>query len=1012
MDLSKWRRAALALGLALTGAACTSGGGGDGEGGGLTIVSCSLGCSSSDSSGGQVSCGITDVFLNQEIRITFSQPLDLNTVSNNSFRMVEVDTGRTPPGTFRLDSTNPRVLVYRPQLTFDSTGNPVFGLTQNQTYRLTLPGVSQGDLGPFIRSTSGESLQTRLLCTLLASRGVFDTTPGRPTYDMTVTRVETYDANDDPATFSEAPAAGATQVFRLSEIEIEFDDVMNPATLVNPVSGTSNTISVSVDPDGDPADDSDQVPVDGEFTITIDQTALVTTVVFRPTIGFPSAGSDLLNPRRIVVNLSASIADLGSNGIVAPGNTVFTPEVITFPVVEVLEDFTTSNFEDSTHSGSPWGPDTLAPGLGGGSGRLGDLIIPAGSDITLNTDSEDFTDSLFDDPAVFNLANLVEPVDPFRVDGGQFEFARLLVEAGAALRFEGSNPARLFVRGECIIQGTLDLSGLNSPNHDSEDSGGFGGTPDTPGAGGSLGGDGGQRPDGGEWVAVQGAGVDNPNDPGPVDPSDPAQYTLVNGQDGQGVLFPDAAGPGRVAGGNGGLAWPQPDVLPAPDDDWRFPENPMDNMTFPYDPQFFCQITAPGGVGAGGAYSLSGFVGQNYSLGVTVPPQAAISLGGDAADLALDAVSRSLDPDLGFLRGGSGGGGGGGHLFGTTVNGLLFNNCAIAPVGDLEVNFFAPHSGAAGGSSGGALQIQTGDRLVVNGVIDASGGNGGGSIGADGLAAPGGGGSGGAILLQGGSVVVQSIPGRLDVSGGVGGIGPNTGSSGRAIGGAGGPGLVRIETGDTLLDASVEGIKVTPDEATLVDSYGPGASSLDVVSTALWDGVGDGNAGFSGAQSCWFSESDLTDPDNPTQPIQNFFQLEFEPDGAELGWDMLLRVQGFADPQSYRGENDITGPGGLSLQDLWGDDFGAGPVVVRFQGAKAVGSLDQPCSVPLAGLESQLVPGSLTGWVDAPFLLQSFFADPALTPNIFRFIVIWDSNDPSFPVIEGVEQISIRLRPD
>ena len=42
---------------------------------------------------------------------------------------------------------------------------------------------------------------------------------------------------------------------------------MNPLTLVDPVTMTSQTIQVMVDPDGDTTDASDQVVVAGSFTI-------------------------------------------------------------------------------------------------------------------------------------------------------------------------------------------------------------------------------------------------------------------------------------------------------------------------------------------------------------------------------------------------------------------------------------------------------------------------------------------------------------------------------------------------------------------------------------------------------------------------------------------------------------------------------------------------------------------------------------------------------------------------
>ena len=64
--------------------------------------------------------------------------------------------------------------------------------------------------------------------------------PGPPFVVTTVDVVTSYDAGGNPATFDEdVPAQGAINVFRLSPIRFLFNDVMNPGTLVNPVTGQS-----------------------------------------------------------------------------------------------------------------------------------------------------------------------------------------------------------------------------------------------------------------------------------------------------------------------------------------------------------------------------------------------------------------------------------------------------------------------------------------------------------------------------------------------------------------------------------------------------------------------------------------------------------------------------------------------------------------------------------------------------------------------------------------------------
>ena len=983
---------ALVLGLAT---ACSGGGGGDG-GSSLNINTCSLGCTVGSTN--QATCGVTDVFVNQEIRVTFTRPIDPTTVDNNTFQVADVATGAVPPATFSIDPTDDRVLIYRPQLTFDSGGNPIFGLTEDATYTFKIPGQAIDTIGPYIESTAGAANQTRLLCTLQATRGIFDANPGPPSVEVFVDVVASFDGNGDPDVIDfDQPASGATDVWRSSDILMTFDDVMNPATLVNPISGISNTITVKVDADGDTSDPSDQVTLPGLFSIAIDQDAQTTTVTFTPDGGFPSAGTDPSFARRIVVDLPETIFDLGGNSLSNAGMIVFTPEVISFDPIDIAEDFESNTLEDSARSGSIWNDaGRLSSGqaggsaiLGGGSGRLGDLFIPSGVDVTLSTDSESFTDPAFDDPAVYDPRLIVDPVffgQPDTVNGGVFEFSSIQVDAGGVLRFAGSNPARLLVRGEVIVQGVIDVSGASSPDHDSVSFlGGLGGQA---GPGGRPGGDGGQRPDGEAFTGVN--GVDNPNDP--------LVYDEVNGQPGGGIDFPNSLAPtDEVAEGAGGLAWPQPTSV---DPSLRFPNDPTDLAGMQFERRQRCAVIGPGGVGEGGAYALDGTAGDyqerlnglNQDDPFTAPPD---SGGGDADELMLDAAARTLDPNLGYLRAGASGSGGGGHLQETRNNGQILNDCQVASSGSLTIVDFQSHSSAGGGGAGGALQVQAGRRIVHNGIVDASGGDGGSFlVGTQELAQPGGGAAGGGVLFQAPNVQVQNVPGRFDIRGGIGGLGANN-----SLGGDGSPGLIRLETFDSILDLTGEAAKVLPSIAELDDVYGVGPEAI--LSTGFWTPSGLALEGLSGAQSCWI------------RPNGNFFVLQFaedDPVSGAPGWDMNLIIDGFSDPQSYRGENDLFND---TLENVFGNVLGSAPVVVRFQGARVAGTLPNPCDVILNGTGSPLLPGSLTGWVDHPSDLNTFFGgDPNQAPNIIRFVVIWDATQAEFVGLRGIEDISFSAQPD
>ena len=83
------------LGLQFSLSGCSHGSG-DNEagqfGGDMHVVSCSLGCTNGNG-GEQVFCSIINTFQNQEISVSFSEPIDLFSVNSSSFRVVNVANG-------------------------------------------------------------------------------------------------------------------------------------------------------------------------------------------------------------------------------------------------------------------------------------------------------------------------------------------------------------------------------------------------------------------------------------------------------------------------------------------------------------------------------------------------------------------------------------------------------------------------------------------------------------------------------------------------------------------------------------------------------------------------------------------------------------------------------------------------------------------------------------------------------------------------------------------------------
>ncbi|HTF88571.1 MAG TPA: Ig-like domain-containing protein [Planctomycetota bacterium] len=1102
--------AVLALGLAGLFSSCSKSS--SGATGAMFIESCTLSCSSNGATGGQISCGVINTTQNQEIGVLFSKPVQFSSVSKQSFQVSDAATGTVPPGTYLIDPFDSRRVIFRPSLTFDTSGNPVFGFQPGASYTVIIPGTKQGDSPPFIRSTGGTENATRLSCAI-TTQGIGDPVAGPPAVAVFV----------DTVAGPGVTANGAVGVLLTTKITMVFNDLMNIGTLVIPGTGQSPTITVKLDPDGNVANTLDQVLIQGSFTFNLDQVSLQTTVVFTPSNPFPSAGSNLASPRKVIVNLPVGIKDLTGNSLGNAGPVLFTPQFISFPPVLLPpggEQFTTLANCDQNRTGAFWGEATagrLTPGLGGGSGRLGDLKVAAGEVRTLHTSptfgtgfikfnlsgpldgdtidmngvqltvtdfaggfpgfvefenqfpaltlnnlvqafnnspdpllagatfSQETGDTLridfdtagatgtsftFDaykivpplnihvpttsvifmsgptipggtahlldgvDQETFAAGDLLDNFDyqaspggtpnPINVADGIFEFATVNIETGGVLRFDGSKPARLLVRGKATLNGLIDASGESKVPHPSDSPPGQLGGRGGPNAG--KGGAGADRPDNtGSDLMI------NPNN----DPFRPFDFGVVN----PGGFFQGRAGTGvgqigTIAAGPGGTQYPS-----------AFPSSRTNIGSM--QTNGICESEQVGGAGGGGGYSLDGGTGVAQAVtpvaiqgASNTPPDTA---GGDSSNVGLEPPGatpnkRKLTPEKGFLKGGSGGGGGGGHVSQTKTNGTGFPDPCIS--GGASINRFRSHSGGAGGGGGGAIQFQAGRSIILAGGMDATGGFGGGADNNpspqwDGarLAAPGGGGSGGAILLQARTLLLSAVPSRMSIAGGAGGVG-FTGS----LGGHGGAGLARVEAATTPSAAAVAAI-LDP-----IDPLDP--NSINYLSVGTWVRARQAPASFQGGESCWM------------RPTGAFFSLQFADDAVgDPGWDMDLILNfGQGDVTvPYRAPNGIL-PGQMTYEQFWGQlldrdllpgEVGA-PVIVRFQGAKLSGQMPDPCNVDISGPNSPLSPGSLTPWVRHPSELNNF---PQL-PDMIRFVIIFDASKLDFQNIVGVTNVHVKGLPN
>jgi hypothetical protein len=117
-----------------------------------------------------------------------------------------------------------------------------------------------------------------------------------------------------------------------------------------------------------------------------------------------------------------------------------------------------------------------------------------------------------------------------------------------------------------------------------------------------------------------------------------------------------------------------------------------------------------------------------------------------------------------------------------------------------------------------------------------------------------------------------------------------------------------------------------------------------------------------------------------------------EDDMSGPGWDMdvLWQPAAVEMPIPYRASSATFGASGF--EGAFGNILGeaglpGSPIVVRFQGARTSAALGNPCNVALSGPTSEIIPGSLTTWVDHPAKLNGSGV------NIIRYTIMFDNTD-------------------
>ncbi len=614
------------------------------------VASCNLGCTGTG-------CTMTDIAVNQMLIFRFNNDVDPSSVNQDTFS-IKTAEGTSPTGKYVV---NGATVFFVPEIR--EVGNQTFfGFTKGATYTIYLPAGSSASRS--LVSTAGIALQRPLSCTVRVSKDVIDLDGKPPEARMVV-------------------PSKTTGVDNRTQIVLEFSEYIIPSTALN-----NDAVRIVVY-QKDPATGM-QVPAKRE--VQVDQLKNWAQLTLTPKVVLPG---DI----NVMVTLNAVIRDL-SGKTIRPKSFYFRTAKTQVQPEAIAETFDDSNMMDPSRSGAAWGKGFLQAGRIGGSGILGDFDYRVGSKKVGNA-------------YVFNTDHTTIPAQvtldgqEHQVTDGVYEFANFHVPAGITVRFEGTHPVKILVRGNINIEGTLDVSGHTTTEVAKWNSKVEAGVP------GGLGGPGG---------AAGGAGGSEPGKGTP------------QGKNGQDMLLP-AGHPKKgqeVGTGGKGSAEDPPNLDPK-------------KVTLDYYTVSSIQLSFPGGGGGsatpGGLGSLTEKPGFHPKHGAPVTASKGFPF------LPLSQGKSSL---FQLLVGGAGGGGTG-----------------VCPWGSFNSATPTWNRGNGGGGGGGALALRAGGNLTVQSTATllARGGAGGGAGATSGSGlAPGGGGGGGVLVFQAGKLIL--INGNLDVQGG------------------------------------------------------------------------------------------------------------------------------------------------------------------------------------------------------------------------------------------------------
>lgn len=692
------------------------------------IISCDLGCS-------QVGCAVTQIAENQALRFKFSDAVDKRTVNGSSIS-IRTATGVAPAGDFEVVGSE---VVFRPRVS-TLNGVSTFGFARNEQYIISLAGGAS--IAQSVTNLSGDGLSNEFTCTVVASEGILDQDGESPTVELV-----------SPTDLVGAPV-NPTIVLRFSEL-IDTTPLQVPLSEASPI----RVVFRGRLPDGECDSDADGIALEGLPQISTEFVGSreVSVVTFLPT--------DLPGNSCLTVRVTADLRDLSGRSAVPAKFVILTEAGVPSPIT-IRETFANNAQQELQISGGTWGgaPSGARPARIGWDGRHGAF------NATLGVAQPN---GVF----VWNVDNLVIPATSsatglsYQVTDGRFFFTEMEIPENQTIRFVGSVPPVIHVRGRCDIRGKIEVNGVDAPSQlatsglaqnqlvttfATNQPANLTGQPGTfGGVGGGRGGAGGNRCLNSGPILVGGINV-------------------TAGQPGDDVRVRAGHAYGGSVGGTGGRG----SQLSPTTGQWGIPTPTVGGTVY-------CAYFSPGG--GGGGFRLAGSVADDplyigSGLGVVVPTSAVA--GGIPFSLlpypvvAPPANYSSLDH---FTVGGSGGGGGGSHGYG------------IVALGNPAFRFLAGHGGTGGG---GAVAIRSGGRMVIHPTAELSSRGGDGVLitGQIGHSSPGGGGSGGSFLLQ--SAQAVSVLGNINTRGGMGSrnnLSQNPSDRVQAQAGNGSTGFFRLE---------------------------------------------------------------------------------------------------------------------------------------------------------------------------------------------------------------------------